>query len=441
MYYSIGEFSKLTSLTPKMLKLYQEKELLIPAKVDEFTKYRFYNESNLETANLISFFKQFDFSLAEIKEIVDNKDDGSIVAELLEKQKDVIEDKITKYNFVMGLINEKLIRRTKMTEINSASKKRSRFWKIFAKLLKSNIPIAESPEIAEKNADKETIAVLPDIIAESLQVAGKSADEETIAVLPDIINEVKQGNKLSDSLKKFKSVFTNLEILVITTAEIDNNIAECANGLGDILDEFGFPDKNEERKNTRSNYWKMYTALIDLGNTIVNTMPVAAEWADEKIRETTDAMLNEINSGSDISTTLEIRPDVFTKLELEVVRAGERTGNLDKAINSLQPVIRMIEETDSETVKRKVFWNELGFFLMITALPVNEILEISLNYADDKLKAISEDILKDITDNKTLSSVMQKYPDIFQEFETRLIALGEKNGNIWKAALDIGEIL
>ncbi|HAQ60482.1 TPA: hypothetical protein DCR49_00520 [Candidatus Delongbacteria bacterium] len=441
MYYSIGEFSKLTNLTPKMLKLYQEKELLIPAKVDEFTKYRFYDDSNIETANLITFFKQFDLSLAEIKEIVDNQDDESVLAELLEKQKDVIEDKITKYNFVMGLINEKLIRRTKMTEINSASKQRSRFWKIFAKLLMSNIPIAESLEIAGKSADEETKAVLPDIIAESLQVAGKSADEETKAVLPEIINEVKQGNKLSDSLKKFNTVFTNLEILVITTAEKDNHIAECANGLGDILDEFGFPDKNEERKNTRSNYWKMYTALIDLGNTIVNTMPVAAEWADEKIRETTDAMLNEINSGSDISTTLEIRPDAFTKLELEIVRAGERTGNLDKAIKSLQPVIRMIEETDSETVKRKVFWNELGFFLMLTALPLNEILEISLNFADDNLKAMSEEILKKIADKKTLSSIMQKHPDIFQEFETRMTALGEKNGNVWKTALDIAEIL
>ena len=418
MYYSIGEFSKITNLTPKMLKIYHEMDLLVPAKVDEFTKYRFYNDSNIETANLINFFKQFDFSLAEIKEIVDNQDDESVLAELLEKQKDVIEDKITKYNFVMGLINEKLIRRATMTEINSASKRRSRFWKIFAKLLMSNVPIAESPEIV-----------------------GKSADEETKAVLPDIINEIKQGNKLSDSLKKFNTVFTNLEILVITTAEKDNHIAECANGLGDILDEFGFPDKNEERKNTRSNYWKMYTALIDLGNTIVNTMPVAAEWADEKIRETTDAMLNEINSGSDISTTLEIRPDAFTKLELEIVRAGERTGNLDKAIKSLQPVIRMIEETDSETVKRKVFWNELGFFLMLTALPLNEILEISLNFADDNLKAMSEEILKKIADKKTLSSIMQKHPDIFQEFETRMTALGEKNGNVWKTALDIAEIL
>jgi type II secretory pathway component PulF len=441
MYYSIGEFSKLTNLTQKTLRLYQEKELLIPAKIDEFTKYRFYNDSNLETANLINFFKQFDFSLAEIKEIVDNQDDRSIVAELLEKQRDVIEDKITKYNFVMGLINEKLKRRNTMTEMNSASKQRSRFWKIFAKLLMSNIPIAESLEIAGKSADEETKAVLPDIIAESLLVAGKSADEETKAVLPEIINEVKQGNKLSDSLKKFNTVFTNLEILVITTAEKDNHIAECANGLGDILDEFGFPDKNEERKNTRSNYWKIYSALIDLGNTIVNTMPVAAEWADEKIRETTDAMLNELYNGSDISTTLESRPDAFTKLELEIVRAGERTGNLDKAIKSLQPVIRMIEETDSETVKRKVFWNELGFFLMLTALPLTEILEISLNFADDKLKAMSKDILKEIADKKTLSSIMQKHPGIFQEFETRMIALGEKNGNVWKTALDIADIL
>jgi DNA-binding transcriptional MerR regulator len=173
MYYSIGEFSKLTNLTQKTLRLYQEKELLIPAKIDEFTKYRFYNDSNLETANLINFFKQFDFSLAEIKEIVDNQDDRSIVAELLEKQRDVIEDKITKYNFVMGLINEKLKRRNTMTEMISASKQRSRFWKIFAKLLMSNIPIAES-----------------------LEIAGKSADEETKAVLSEIINDVKQGNKL-----------------------------------------------------------------------------------------------------------------------------------------------------------------------------------------------------------------------------------------------------
>lgn len=456
MYYSIGEFSKLTNLTPKMLKLYHEMDLLVPAKVDEFTKYRFYNDSNIETANLINFFKRFDFSLAEIKEIVDNQDDESVLAELLEKQKDVIEDKITKYNFVMGLINEKLKRRTKMTEINSASKQRSRFWKIFAKLLMSNIPIAES-----------------------LEIAGRSADEKLKSVIESIIIEIKNGGKLHVSLCNNKAVFTNLEILVITTAEKDNHIAECANGLGDILDEFGFPDKNEERKNTRSNYWKMYSALVDLGNTIVGTMPVAAEWADERVSDATDAMLNELNSGSDISTTLRIRPDFFTKLELEVVRIGEWYGILDQTIKKLPSIVRMIEETDGEIDKRRNFWRVLGDFEGADYTAVsNEVYDyvfkareefnknltdetkekkrlpersdynfyretilIALFVADDKLKAISEDILKDITNNKTLSSVMQKHPDIFQEFEIRLIALGEKNGNVGKAALDLVEIL
>jgi len=440
MYYSIGEFSKLTNLTPKMLKLYQEKELLIPAKVDEFTKYRFYNESNLETANLISFFKQFDFSLAEIKEIVDNKDDGSIVAELLEKQRDVIEDKITKYNFVMGLINEKLIRRTKMTEINSASKQRSRFWKIFAKLLISNLPIAESPEIAEKSADKETKAVLPDIIAESLQVAGKSADEETKAVLPAIINEVKQGNKLHDILNNNKVVFTDLEIFVINPFTETDHLAHASNKLGNFLEEVGFPDSIEGEKNTRSKYWKTFGLLLESGVTLIKSMKVAAEWADEKIKMETDPILNEINSGSDFSTALEIRPDVFTKLELEMIRIGEWFGCLDVTIRELPNIVRMIEETDSETVKRQNFWKVLHS-LSYPNLPLKDILKIALILADDKLKAISEDILKEIADKKTLSSIMQKHQDIFQEFETRFIALGEKNGNVGKAAQDLVEIL
>ncbi|MCK5760230.1 MAG: MerR family transcriptional regulator [Candidatus Delongbacteria bacterium] len=204
MYYSIGEFSKLTNLTPKMLKLYQEKELLIPAKVDEFSKYRYYDQDNLETAKMISFFKQFDFSLAEIKEIIDNQDDEAIVTELLEKQKDVIKDKITKYNFVMGLINEKLIRRTTMTEINSTSKQRSKFWKIVAKLLKQDISVVDS-----------------------LKTAGKNADEELKAVLPDIINEVKQDKKLYDILNEYKTVFTELERMVIEAGVETDHLTAC----------------------------------------------------------------------------------------------------------------------------------------------------------------------------------------------------------------------
>jgi len=81
--YSIGEFSKITSLTVKSLRLYHEKGLLVPARVDDFTGYRYYDNANYETARSIHMLKAFDFSLYEIKEILEEyEDEGDIVSQL-----------------------------------------------------------------------------------------------------------------------------------------------------------------------------------------------------------------------------------------------------------------------------------------------------------------------------------------------------------------------
>jgi len=59
MKFSIGEFSKITSLSIKSLRLYHEKGILIPAEVDEFTGYRYYNEANYDMAKSIKIFINF----------------------------------------------------------------------------------------------------------------------------------------------------------------------------------------------------------------------------------------------------------------------------------------------------------------------------------------------------------------------------------------------
>ena len=41
----IGEFSKLSMLTIKALRFYEKEGLLIPARVDEHSGYRFYEAS------------------------------------------------------------------------------------------------------------------------------------------------------------------------------------------------------------------------------------------------------------------------------------------------------------------------------------------------------------------------------------------------------------
>ena len=65
--FKIGEFSKLSMLTIKALRFYEKEGLLIPAHVDEWSGYRFYEANQLETAANIKALRQLDFSVEEIK--------------------------------------------------------------------------------------------------------------------------------------------------------------------------------------------------------------------------------------------------------------------------------------------------------------------------------------------------------------------------------------
>jgi len=68
----IGEFSKMMQVTVKTLRLYEQKGLLQPDEVDEWTGYRYYNISQIQRLSSIRSLQGMGFSLAEIKEIFDN---------------------------------------------------------------------------------------------------------------------------------------------------------------------------------------------------------------------------------------------------------------------------------------------------------------------------------------------------------------------------------
>ncbi len=97
MKFSIGEFSAITSLTIKCRRLYDDRGTLIPSEIDEFTQYRYYDEVNYETARSISLLKEYDFSLAEIKEILEDFDRDSNLLEQLQSKFSQIQTKIKRY--------------------------------------------------------------------------------------------------------------------------------------------------------------------------------------------------------------------------------------------------------------------------------------------------------------------------------------------------------
>jgi DNA-binding transcriptional MerR regulator len=67
----IGAFARLTRLSPKALRLYDQLGLLAPAQVDPDSGYRWYAPEQRERARMVGLLRQLDMPLARIAEIID----------------------------------------------------------------------------------------------------------------------------------------------------------------------------------------------------------------------------------------------------------------------------------------------------------------------------------------------------------------------------------
>jgi len=68
---SIGEFARLSRLSAKALRLYDELGLLRPAQVDLASGYRWYASGQLDNARLVASLRQIGMPLAQIQLILD----------------------------------------------------------------------------------------------------------------------------------------------------------------------------------------------------------------------------------------------------------------------------------------------------------------------------------------------------------------------------------
>src|SRR5579864_8428056 len=67
----IGDFSKLSQVSIKTLRYYDEMGLLKPTEIDRFTSYRYYSVSQLPRLNRILALKDLGFSLEQIAQALD----------------------------------------------------------------------------------------------------------------------------------------------------------------------------------------------------------------------------------------------------------------------------------------------------------------------------------------------------------------------------------
>lgn len=81
----IGEFSKMMQVTVKTMRHYEQKGILLPLEVDEWTGYRYYSVDQMQKLNSIRDFQQLGFSLDEIKELYEESDHVPTIDQLSAK--------------------------------------------------------------------------------------------------------------------------------------------------------------------------------------------------------------------------------------------------------------------------------------------------------------------------------------------------------------------
>lgn len=102
--YKIGEFSKITSLTVKTLRYYDEEGILKPSSHLE-NGYRIYDEKDFKKAMLIKLLRKLDFSIAEIKDVLLNCTDKTDLSYYLTDKKALIQKNIKKEKALMKEID------------------------------------------------------------------------------------------------------------------------------------------------------------------------------------------------------------------------------------------------------------------------------------------------------------------------------------------------
>ena len=87
----IGEFSKLSRVSVRMLRHYDEVGLLAPSEVDPMTGYRYYSERQLITAGRIAALRALGFGLSDTRELLRLYDDRAALDARLAAQRTRLE--------------------------------------------------------------------------------------------------------------------------------------------------------------------------------------------------------------------------------------------------------------------------------------------------------------------------------------------------------------
>lgn len=106
---TIGQFGRLAQLSRKALRLYDERDLLVPSHIDPDSGYRYYARAQVATARRIRLFRIMEMPLETITAVLAAwEDDPATARRLIEGHVTAMEKQLTAVHLAARLLQEEL---------------------------------------------------------------------------------------------------------------------------------------------------------------------------------------------------------------------------------------------------------------------------------------------------------------------------------------------
>ncbi len=113
--FSIGDFSRMSRLSVKALRLYDQEGILRPGYVDPQSGYRYYSSAQLPEANLVLLLRSLELPLPEVREFL--REPGHLERNaLLDTHRERLENRMREYGSIISSIVRLIERKERLME-------------------------------------------------------------------------------------------------------------------------------------------------------------------------------------------------------------------------------------------------------------------------------------------------------------------------------------
>lgn len=216
MYYKIKEIADMSGVSVRMLRYYDKIGLLKPENVSQ-AGYRLYTKDDIKKLSQILFYKELDFSLEEIKEILHSSNVDKL--EVLKMQQQILRKKREKINALLSVINKSIISLEQGVDPKGLN--------IFTSL--DLVEISRNKDQLKKDL---MVHLFPHVDEEcGVKTSGYSKDDWTIIMskMDSILNEIALRMDKSPENSEIQELIGKIKEF------INHNLIRCDNDLLKIL--------------------------------------------------------------------------------------------------------------------------------------------------------------------------------------------------------------